>query len=295
MVTRAYSGQLDHSQKLLFFFENIYSETVNKVSFGLSKIMDIIVIIKMEDYTNHTDIFKQLQTYFKVVNQYSKFFNDLISSCIKKQGAGLDYFSDNQIFMKLMYQLLSWVTTVEEQPQHIIMSLTNDQYMNDILNETKYHSLSAINDMLPLAIKKKNEAFIQTNFLYMNYCLITLCYLNQRDDIDIIMSDLHCKNLINALITNINISVDCYSYAQLLSGMKMKVYFEIIFPFLMSSETEKEQFEKNPTEYQGLLIDTCEDQRSDIIKTNAAKLLFKFVSKVDGSATMIGIINSQIL
>ena len=76
--------------------------------------MDIIVIIKMEDYTNHTDIFKQLQTYFKVVNQYSKFFNDLISSCIKKQGAGLDYFSDNQIFMKLMYQLLSWVTTVEE-------------------------------------------------------------------------------------------------------------------------------------------------------------------------------------
>lgn len=120
------------------------------------------------------------------------------------------------------------------------MSLTNDSYMNDILNETKYHSLSAINDMLPLAIKKKNEAFIQTNFLYMNYCLITLCYLNSRDDIDIIMSDLHCKNLINALITNINISVDCYSYAQLLSGMKMKVYFEIILPFLMSSETEKE-------------------------------------------------------
>ena len=94
------------------------------------------------------------------------------------------------------------------------------------------------------------------------------------------------------MIENVSISVDCYSYAQLLSGMKLKIYFEIILPFLMSDDNEKESFIKNPGEYQSHLIDTCEEQWSDIIKTNTAKLLFKFFEKVDGSVTMMTIITS---
>lgn len=42
--------------------------------------------------------------------------------------------------------------------------------------------------------------------------------------------------------------------------MKLKIYFEIIIPFLMSDEAEKENFVKSPTEYQSHLIDTCEEQ-----------------------------------
>lgn len=60
----------------------------------------------------------------------------------------------------------------------------------------------------------------------------------------------------------------------------------------MSDEAEKENFVKSPTEYQSHLIDTCEEQWSDIIKTNAAKLLFKFLEKVDGSVTMMTILTS---
>ena len=140
--------------------------------------MDLLIKMKSDDYKKQSENFKQLQTYFKIQNQFSKLFNELINSCIKKQGAGLQYFTDNQIFMKTQYQLLSWVLSVEEQPQHIVISLSNNAYMNDILNETKVNALGTINMMLPSAILNKNESFISTNFLYMNYCIITLCYFS---------------------------------------------------------------------------------------------------------------------
>lgn len=63
----------------------------------------------------------------------------------------------------------------------------------------------------------------------------------------------------NVLIENVVISCDCYSYSQLLSGMKLKVYFEIIFPLTLATEKDNEEFIKQPTEYQSHLVDTCEE------------------------------------
>jgi len=41
--------------------------------------------------------------------------------------------------------------------------------------------------------------------------------------------------------------------------MKLKVYFEIIFPLTQATEHDKVEFVKNPTEYQSHLVDACEE------------------------------------
>ena len=41
--------------------------------------------------------------------------------------------------------------------------------------------------------------------------------------------------------------------------MKLKVYFEMILPLSIASDKEKNEFLKQPTEYQSHLIDTCEE------------------------------------
>lgn len=60
------------------------------------------------------------------------------------------------------------------------------------------------------------------------------------------------------LLENIYVSARCPAYLQFFSAVKLNLFMDVLFMLLRTSDTERQKFENEPTEFTALLQDTCE-------------------------------------
>lgn len=74
-----------------------------------------------------------------------------------------------------------------------------------------------------------------------------------------------------------------------------KIYMQIVLPYTIISEKEKEDIVSDPHEFVNYQIDICQKQKSRTYKSQAAKLLECIVDHVDGMLTFVVNLNLQIM
>jgi len=56
--------------------------------------------------------------------------------------------------------------------------------------------------------------------------------------------------------------------------------------FIKTTETERQDMFDNPQEFVNLALDTCDKQKSNTVKTQAAKLFEGLCDNIDGAVTL---------
>jgi hypothetical protein len=67
----------------------------------------------------------------------------------------------------------------------------------------------------------------------------------------------------------------------------------VAFNLLRTQESEIELLQKDPDEFVQLALDTCDKQKSKIVKTQAAKLLEAMCDNVDGAVSFVTLFSCQ--
>jgi len=63
--------------------------------------------------------------------------------------------------------------------------------------------------------------------------------------------------------------------------------FNVCYPLLITTPEELEKFQNNPKDFVSLATDTCDEQKSKIAKTEAAKLLENICDSIDGALKFV--------
>jgi len=138
--------------------------------------------------------------------------------------------------------------------------MTENEILDDMLNETKSIALEIINKLIGYGFRNQSKFFIEINAIYSNYMILTISYFCKKDDyLDQLVNNKFVNNLVCNILDNMIISADCNKYSGFLATMKAKIYIEVIIPLLWSTEKEHENFKTHPQEFSSLLIDTCEE------------------------------------
>ena len=61
---------------------------------------------------------------------------------------------------------------------------------------------------------------------------------------------------------------------------------DVCFVLIRTSEEERQTMYDDPAEFVNLALDTCEEQKSKTVKTQAAKLFEALVDNINGSLTL---------
>lgn len=76
-------------------------------------------------------------------------------------------------------------------------------------------------------------------------------------------------------------------FYSLFTSARFTILFDIALPLLVTSKFEYFKMVDEPEEFIALALDTVDKQRSDIPKTEAAKLLETLCDHIDGSTSLI--------
>lgn len=76
-------------------------------------------------------------------------------------------------------------------------------------------------------------------------------------------------------------------YIDIFIKQQAMVVISVCFNLMQTRHSEIELIMENPTEFVNLALDCCDKQQSQIIKTQACKLLECMCDNVDGAATCV--------
>lgn len=121
----------------------------------------------------------------------------------------------------------------------------------------------------------------------MPVVLQSLVIFGQRSDLQLTIEEESISNFIIELL-ELNHCITQYeqfkgTFLQFLPNLILDVCLQMI----KTTEIERQQMYDNPQEFVSLALDTCDRQKSYIIKTQAAKLIEALCDNIDGAVTLI--------
>ena len=118
-------------------------------------------------------------------------------------------------------------------------------------------------------------------------CASGLNYDQRYDELEKNLKDITISaliiNLLRCLLNMLELNT-CYSFFY---EEKFRIPADICMILIRITSQEKELVKVNPSEFVNLALDTCGNQRSGIVKTEATLLLELLCDHIDGSLTFI--------
>jgi len=158
----------------------------------------------------------------------------------------------------LLYQIIGVVGTNSKQCQQVFISTTGIDEYDDIVNRTKKKALEVLNHILRFCVKHNFETrYIANNLMYMNYIILTLCYVTEKEDYhEFLQSNDDVRNMIIALLENMIICTKYRLFADFFARVRSRVICDVLLMFLVTSQKEIEDAVEQPKEFMNLALDT---------------------------------------
>lgn len=129
---------------------------------------------------------------------------------------------------------------------------------------------------------------VANNLLYMNYMILTLCWITEKEDFHTFLEENDSIRLLACqLIENCIITSKYKLFTDFFARVRARLFSDVLFPLLTTPESEYLKAVDEPKEFMALALDVVDKQDSQTIKTQAAKCIEAFADKVDGCVSFV--------
>ena len=175
-----------------------------------------------------------------------------------------------------------------------VISITGLQILDNQINQLKTRTLECMNYILKHKDKRCDTEMARDNHQVMKglhtllpVVLQSLIIFGQRSDLQLTIEEETISNFIIELL-ELNHCITQYEQFKLTFLKYLpSLILDVCLQMIKTTETERQQMYDNPQEFVSLALDTCDRQKSYIIKTQAAKLIEALCDNIDGAVTLI--------
>lgn len=174
-----------------------------------------------------------------------------------------------------------------------VINITGLQILDNQINQLKTRTLECMNYILKHKDKrcdhemaKDNHQVIRGIQQLLPIVLQSLIIFGQRSDLQLLIEEETISNFIIELL-ELNYCVTQYEqFKQTFLKYLPNMILDVCLQMIKTTETERQNMYDNPQEFVALALDTCDRQKSYIVKTQAAKLIEALCDNIDGSVTL---------
>ena len=113
--------------------------------------------------------------------------------------------------------------------------------------------------------------------------------ISQREDIEELMDDEVSSDFIIEILEAITTMVGEKEFYDTFSTCHRILLVMVALNLMKTTKAEYEQMLKDPDQFVNLALDTCDKQKSKVVKTQGAKLLESICDNLDGAVSYITI------
>lgn len=284
LTLQSYLAALNHDKRIselnrLFFMQLIAMN--NEI---LAEILKTIHLMTDADFVDDNEKYCKIITWYEVETTFIDCLNSIVRDWLVKNGRGIELFVMNAGLANLLFQIIGVVGTSSSQPQQVLISSTGLEKFDNLVNKTKKTAIEILNHCISFWVRHNVETrLVGNNVVYMQYMILTLAWVTEKEDyFDYLEVNDDIRDLCIVLLENMIICTKSRMFADLFARTRTKVMVDVLFLFLATSEKERDDAEEQPKEFMNLALDVWDKQESKTIKTQAAKWIEAFCSKIDG-------------
>ncbi len=117
--------------------------------------------------------------------------------------------------------------------------------------------------------------------------MTTLLDVVKRSNYDKIIEEQSSSDLIIECVELLTILVGEKEFYELYTMYQRPLIYEVALWMMQTTPAEIEQMHKDPEQFMNLALDTCDKQKSEVIKTQGAKLLEAICDNIDGAVSFV--------
>jgi len=189
----------------------------------------------------------------------------------------------------VLAQLVALSPDYVDQAENCIICLSDDMEMNHAFNEVKFYTIQSLGLLYFYLMSKKPKAIYgNDNPFYMRISHLMVLFnftcktIGTSPRREILLKNNHIKTVIRKSIKMLSLFSSEINFSPFFTENGTKLVISVVLPYLIPSEEEKENCKLDPAEFVNLGIDAVFQQKSEIVKTTAAKVLETFCEKIDG-------------
>jgi hypothetical protein len=178
-------------------------------------------------------------------------------------------------------------------PGNGFVSTTGLLKLDDLVNKMKSLALEVLNHVLkyifekvPNSVKKKSP-FLPKSIQFCPFLAHSLIAVGQRADIlTLVENEVFGDLIVEAIETLVYYSGEPEFQDDLIKASR-PLLVHVAFNLLRTQQSELNIMQADADEFVQLALDTCDKQKSRIVKTQAAKLLEAMCDNVDGAVSFV--------
>lgn len=147
----------------------------------LAEILATLTSMTDEEFTADNEKILSVINSYEVESVFIDWLASVVRDWIAKNGRGLEIFAMNPGVWNLLFQIIGVVGTNSSQWQQVFLSTVGIPRYDELVNKTKIKALEILNNILRFWVKYSLETrYITNNLMYMNYVILTLCYITEK-------------------------------------------------------------------------------------------------------------------
>ena len=186
---------------------------------------------------------------------------------------GFPVFLQNAPYSAIFTQILGIVVQTPEQPTHSFISVTGLEKLDNLLNNIKTKALECLNyvyrymfENVPNQVKSESP-FLPKAVQLCPYIISSLLDLSQRPNIDTLMDDESYHNMLVECIETLAMFAAEKEFYEIVMKWCRALLVNVGLTLMRTGRTEYEQMIKDPESFVNLALDTCDKQKSKVVKT----------------------------
>ena len=207
----------------------------------------------------------------------------------------LKHYFCSEFIPTIVVQSLQLIISIGEQTNNTFLSCTGNLLIDIPLNEMKNSALHLTTEILSYIYVTSFASKASTTNWYSLCRFIGEAILSTLLKICVTDYDKledRCRNLITSkfitrLLCVLNFMLEENSFYSLFSSNRTTILVDIIFILIKATQDEKLLLTTDPQEFVNLGLNTCDNQKSRIPKTEAAKLMESICEHIDGSIAFL--------
>jgi hypothetical protein len=254
---------------------------------------NLINNIKSLPETNND--FKEILKSINGIAEWFKVSLKLFNNSKYRQLFVLKHFIYSQFIPTVVAQSLQLVISIGEQANDTFLSCTGNLSIDTSLNEMKNAALHLTTEVLTYLYLTSFASRASTTH-WCSLCgfigqailntLLKICVADY-DKLEDRSRNLVTSKFISQLLCVLNIMIDENTFYSFFSNNKITILIDIVLVLIKATQYEKLLIKTNPQEFVNLGLDTCDNQKSCIPKTEAARLMESICEHIDGSIALL--------
>ena len=236
----------------------------------------------------------------EILDKWVKMYEVLLDRFRVKDYSNYDQFAFSPDMAAIIQDIIMLTSEVPAPGQQApattsIIWHTGFAKLDEVINKIKIKAMAIMNMIvdylavsnLPIPMNQ-SPFFILANIIapYFILSLFRICG-HPREKLEEILEDKTQEDLVVEMLKLLSTVSDLSQFYSIFAQNKQKIIVDIILVLLCSSSDEKEKMVSDPHNFVTMAIDTCENQESELPKTEASKLLENICDHIDGSLTFL--------